>query len=196
QPVEHLAALRAIPHFTVIRPADANEVAYAWLAALRNREGPTALVLTRQAETTLDREEFASAEESLKGAYVLADLGDDDPQLIMMASGSEVDLIVDAGRALADKGIPSRVVSFPSWELFEAQPASYKQMVLPKEIQARLAVEAGVPQGWERWVGDGGRVIGLDRFGESAPYKDVYKDLGFSVERVVNVATEILDLVK
>lgn len=196
QPVEHLAALRAIPHFTVIRPADANEVAYAWLAALRNREGPTALVLTRQAETTLDREEFASAEESLKGAYVLADLGDDDPQLIMMASGSEVDLIVDAGRALADKGIPSRVVSFPSWELFEAQPASYKQMVLPKEIQARLAVEAGVPQGWERWVGDGGRVIGLDRFGESAPYKDVYKDLGFSVEQVVDVATEILDLVK
>lgn len=193
QPIEHLASLRAIPDFTVIRPADANEVAYAWLAALRNREGPTALVLTRQAEPTLDRGEFASAEESLKGAYVLADLGSDDPRLILMASGSEVDLVLKAARVLADEGIPSRVVSFPSWELFDAQSAAYQEQVLPKNVRARVVVEAGVPQGWKRWVGDRGRVIGLDRFGESAPYKDVYEHLGFSVARVVEVAKDVLD---
>lgn len=192
QPIEHLASLRAIPDFTVIRPGDANEVAYAWLAALRNREGPTALVLTRQPEPTLDRNTFADAKESLMGAYVLADLGEDDPQAILMASGSEVDLIVEAGRELAKQGISNRIVSFPSWELFEAQEKSYQDQVLPRRIRARLAVEAGVPQGWERWVGEQGRIIGLTRFGESAPYKDVYTHLGFTVDEVVKVVNEIL----
>ena len=188
QPIEQLAALRAIPNFTLIRPADANEVAYAWMAALRNREGPTALVLTRQAEPTLDRDEFANAEMSLKGAYVLADLGQGDPEVILMASGSEVDLILKAGRVLAEEGIANRVVSFPSWELFEAQPQAYREEVLPDEIKARVAVEAGIPQGWERWVGDQGRILGLDRFGESAPYSDVYEHLGFTIDEVVQHA--------
>jgi transketolase len=190
QPIEQLAGLRAIPNFTVIRPSDANEVAYAWLAALRNREGPTALVLTRQAEQTLDRTEFASAEKSLYGAYVLADLGEGDPEVILMASGSEVDLIVKAGKALAEEGITTRVVSFPSWELFKAQSASYRDEILPSAIRARVAVEAGVPQGWERWVGDQGRVIGLNRFGESAPYRDVYEHFGFTIDEVVKHAKE------
>ncbi|MDF1500718.1 MAG: transketolase [Anaerolineales bacterium] len=192
QPIEQLAGLRAIPNFTVIRPADANEVAYAWLAALQNREGPTALVLTRQAVPTLDRNEFAPAEESLKGAYVLVELGDGDPQVILMASGSEVGLIMQAGKALAADGIANRLVSFPSWELFKAQTISYQEQVFPKEIRARVAVEAGVTQGWDRWVGDGGRIIGLDRFGESAPYEEVYEHLGITVDAVVNAAKEAL----
>lgn len=196
QPIEQLAGLRAIPNFTVIRPADANEVAYAWLAALQNREGPTALVLTRQAVPTLDRNEFAPAEESLKGAYVLAELGDGDPQVILMASGSEVGLIMQAGKDLAADGIANRLVSFPSWELFKAQTISYQEQVFPKEIRARVAVEAGVPQGWERWVGDGGRIIGLDRFGESAPYVEVYEHLGITVDAVVTAAKEALRALK
>jgi transketolase len=192
QPVEHIAALRAIPGFTVIRPADANEVSYAWLAALQNREGPTALVLTRQAEQTLDRSEFTDAKESLKGAYVLAELGEGDAKVVLMASGSEVDLILEAGKQLEKDGIASRVVSFPSWELFEAQPDSYREHVFPADVHARVAVEAGVSQGWQRWVGDTGQVIGLDRFGESAPYEDVYEHLGFTVEAVVEAAKEAI----
>jgi transketolase len=192
QPVEHLAALRAIPGFTVIRPADANEVAFAWLAALQNREGPTALVLTRQAEPTVDRRHYADAKESLKGAYVLADLGEGDVRVVLMASGSEVDLILAAGKQLEKEGIANRVISFPSWELFEAQPVSYRDQVLPPTIHARVAVEAGVPQGWTRWVGDSGRIIGLNRFGESAPYRDVYEALGFTVEAVVKAAKDTI----
>jgi transketolase len=192
QPVEQLAALRTIPNFSVIRPADANEVSYAWLAALKNREGPSALILSRQALPTLDRSEFAPAENSLQGAYVLKDLGKGDPEVILMASGSEVDLIVKAGKELAREGIANRLVSFPSWELFANQPSEYQQEVLPNDISARVAVEAGVSQGWKRWVGDGGRIIGLDRFGESAPYKDVYEHLGFTVEEVVKSAKDAL----
>jgi transketolase len=192
QPVEHLASLRAIPGFTVIRPADANEVPYAWMEALEEREKPTAIVLARQPLPILDRDRFATAEGLRKGAYVLADLGDAEPDIILMASGSEVGLMVKAGKELARQGHAVRLVSFPSWELFESQPKSYRSHVLPPQITARVAIEAGVPQGWKQWVGDQGRVLGIDHFGESAPYPEVYRHLGFSTERVVQIATEIL----
>jgi transketolase len=193
QPVEQLAALRAIPDMTVIRPADANEVGVCWLVAIERTSGPTALALTRQSVPTLDREEFASAEGLRRGAYVLADLGEDDPQLILMASGSEVPLIVQAGEQLTTKGISVRLVSFPSWELFEEQPQVYRDEVLPPTIPLRLSVEAGVTQGWEKWVGDQGVTIGLNRFGGSAPYQKLYEELGFSVERIIEKSLELLD---
>lgn len=192
QPVEHVASLRAIPGFRVIRPADANEVPHAWMEALEERENPTAIVLARQPLPILDRDRFAPAENLRKGAYVLADLGDADPDMIIMASGSEVGLMVGAGEELARQGHAVRLVSFPSWELFESQPESYRFHVLPPQITARLAIEAGVPQGWRQWVGDQGRVLGIDHFGESASYPEVYRHLGFSTERVVQIATEIM----
>jgi transketolase len=192
QPVEHVAALRAIPHMVVVRPADANEVREAWKVAIENRHGPTALALTRQAVPTLDRAVFASANGLKRGAYVLADLGEGKPQIILMASGSEVALIVQAGQLLAEQGVSVRLVSFPSWELFAEQERAYRDAVLPPEVDARLAVEAGVPQGWHRWVGSRGRVIGLDRFGASAPAKVVVENLGFTVDRVVEIAAELV----
>jgi len=188
QPIEHLAALRVIPNLTVLRPGDANEVAVAWQVALEQKTGPTALALTRQNVPTLDRSVYASAEGLRRGAYVLADLGQGEPQVILMGSGSEVDLALQAGLELAKAGKTARVVSFPSWELFEAQPAPYKQQVLPREIRARVAVEAGSPQGWQRWVGDAGVVLGMDHFGASAPYEQVYEKFGFTVDGVVAAA--------
>ncbi|MDX1600613.1 MAG: transketolase [Anaerolineales bacterium] len=193
QPIEHLASLRAIPNMTTIRPADANEAAQAWIAALRRRNGPTALALTRQNVPTLDRNDLASAEGLHKGAYVLADLGEGQPELILLASGSEVQFIVEAGRQLADEGRAVRLVSFPSWELFEAQPEDYRLEVLPPEVKARVAIEAAAPLGWERWVGDHGRVVGLQRFGASAPYEDIYRHLGLTAERVVEVSRTVMD---
>jgi transketolase len=192
QPIEHLASLRAIPNYVVIRPADANETAFAWRAALEREGGPTGLVLTRQSLPILDRGEFASAEGLLRGAYVLADWGDRDPELILMASGSEVWKIVEAARLLLEQGISLRLVSFPSWEIFEAQSDAYRQSTLPAHIPARLAVEAGSPQGWERWVGPAGAVIGLDRFGESAPYQEIFQHLGFSPEHIAKRARALL----
>jgi transketolase len=192
QPIEHLAALRAIPHFHVIRPADANEVREAWVAAIRERGKPTALILTRQSLPTLDRENYAPAAGLHQGAYVLADLGDGEPELILMASGSEVSLIVEAGERLAAEGTAVRLVSFPSWELFEAQTQNYRDEVLPPTFTARLAVEAGVAQGWTRWVGAGGDVIALDRFGASAPGDVVMDKRGFSVDNVVVRARALL----
>lgn len=192
QPIEHLASLRAIPNLTVIRPADANEVSQAWLCALQRRGGPTALVLTRQAVPTFDRAVLAPAQGLLKGAYALADLGQGDPVLLLMASGSEVRIIVEAGRTLAERGVPNRVISFPSWELFEQQGQDYIQDVLLPNVSLRIAVEAGVAQGWERWVGERGRIIALDRFGASAPWQDVYKHFGLTVERVVEEAEDML----
>jgi transketolase len=192
QPIGQLAALRAIPKLHVLRPADANEAAYAWLSALQYREGPTALALTRQNVATLDRTKFAPAQELLKGAYVLADLGKGDPQLILMASGSEVGLIMQAAETLVEAGIAVRLVSFPSWELFKEQSESYRLSVLPTALKARIAVEAGATLGWKRWVGDGGIVIGLDRFGESAPYQEIYADLGLTPERIVREAKALL----
>ncbi|MCX7706464.1 MAG: transketolase, partial [Anaerolineae bacterium] len=192
QPVEHLAAVRAIPNLVVLRPADANEVREAWKIAIENRHRPTALVLTRQNLPTLDRAVYAAAEGVRKGAYVLADLGGKDPQVILMASGSEVALIVEAGQRLVEEGIAVRLVSFPSWELFAEQDADYQASVLPAEVTARVAVEAGVPQGWHRWVGSGGRVLGLERYGASAPAKTVFEKLGLTVENVVKLARELV----
>ncbi|HSR46775.1 MAG TPA: transketolase [Anaerolineales bacterium] len=196
QPVEHLAALRAIPNLVTLRPADAAETAIAWLVAVERKDGPTALALTRQAVPTLDRERFASAVGVRQGAYVLADLGHGDPQVILMASGSEVELICRAGAALAEGGIATRLVSFPSWELFERQPESVRNRVLPPGVSARVAVEAGVGQGWERWVGDHGEIVSLERFGASAPYTELFQNLGFTPERVIEVARRSLERAK
>jgi transketolase len=193
QPVEHLAALRAIPNLAVVRPGDANETAVAWRTAIERRSGPTALALTRQSVPTLDRTRFAPAEGLRQGAYVLADLGDGPPQLILMASGSEVELIVAAGEMLAAEGVPVRLVSFPSWEFFEAGSAQYRDQVLPPGLRARVAVEAGIAQGWSRWVGQDGEVISLERFGASAPYKDLFRHLGFTTEAVIAAAKRSLE---
>lgn len=192
QPVEHLAALRAFPGLVVIRPADANETAVAWQVAIERRDGPTALALTRQAVPTLDRSIFALASGLERGAYILKDLGDGKPQIILMASGSEVSLIVEAGKQLAAEGINVRLVSFPSWELFTAQDLGYQQTVLLPGVKARLAVEAGVRLGWERWVGSEGEVISVGRYGASAPAKVVFQEYGFTVENIVNKANKIL----
>ncbi|HEX9117517.1 MAG TPA: transketolase C-terminal domain-containing protein, partial [Anaerolineae bacterium] len=194
QPVEHMAALRSIPGLVAIRPADANEVREAWKIAIENRRRPVALALTRQALPTLDRTVYAPAEGVKKGAYILADLGParEQPEVILMASGSEVSLIVDAGTRLAGQGVAVRLVSFPSWELFAEQDQEYRDTVLPPAVEARLAVEAGVSQGWHRWVGTRGRVMAIDRFGASAPVKIVFEKFGFTVERVVEMASELL----
>jgi transketolase len=185
QPIEHLAALRSIPNMVVLRPGDANEVSHAWKTALDRKDGPTVLALSRQAIPTLDRGQFASADGVEKGAYILRDPADAEPRVILMASGSEVDLIVKASEALEAKGIPTRLVSFPSWELFEAQSQKYQEKVLPHGIKARVAIEAGVAQGWHRWVGEDGVVIALDHFGESAPYQELYQHFGLTVEAVL-----------
>ena len=192
QPIEHLPALRAVPNLTVIRPADANETAVAWWAALRRTGGPTALALTRQKLPVFDRTRYAPAEGLLKGGYVLADLGAGTLKLILIASGSEVSLIEAAGRALADEGVAVRLVSFPSWELFLEQDPAYRESVLPRQIRARISIEAAAPLGWERWVGDEGVAIGLERFGASAPYEEIYRQLGLTVERIVETARELV----
>lgn len=189
QPVEHLAALRAIPNLVVIRPADANETVQAWKVAIENRRGPTALVLSRQSLPIFEAADFPMVE---KGAYVLADMGEGEPQVILMASGSEVSLIYEAGARLAAEGLCVRVVSFPSWELFEAQEEAYRQMVLPDRVRTRLAVEAGVRLGWERYVGASGRVLSLERFGASAPGKVLFEKFGFTVENVIANVWEML----
>jgi transketolase len=192
QPVEQLAALRAIPNLVTIRPADANEVREAWKIAVENRRRPTALVFTRQNVPTLDRSVYASAGGLRKGAYVLADLGQGKPQIILMASGSEVSLIIAAGKHLAGQGVAVRLVSFPSWELFDEQDRAYQDAVLLPEVEARLAVEAGVSLGWQRWVGPNGRIQALDRYGASAPASQAFEHLGFSVAHVEEMALELL----
>lgn len=194
QPVEHLAALRAIPNLVVIRPADANEVREAWIAALRNRHQPTAFALTRQAVPVLDRTTFAPASGLHRGAYVLADLGGAKPQIILMASGSEVALIIEVGYSLVAEGFNVRLVSFPSWELFEQQEQTYKDEVLPPSIKRRLAVEAGVAQGWQRYVGDQGRIISIERFGASAPYKKIFEEFGLTAANILNEARGLLGI--
>ncbi|MCB0165694.1 MAG: transketolase [Anaerolineae bacterium] len=192
QPIEHLATLRAIPNLVTLRPADANETTAAWQVALERRNGPTALALTRQNVPILDRARYGSAQNVGKGAYILADLGEGAPALILMASGSEVELIVAAGQQLTADGIGVRLISFPSWELFEAQPKSYQNQVLPPHLTARLAVEAGIAQGWHRWVGSQGDILALNRFGASAPYKTLYDKLGLTVANVVQRAKQLL----
>ena len=184
--------LRTIPNLVTLRPADANEVTEAWKAAIVRREGPTALVFTRQNLPTLDRQMYAPAQGLRRGAYVLADLGPGEPQIILMASGSEVSLIVPAGQQLAAEGLSVRLVSFPSWELFAAQDQAYREPVLPPQITARLALEAGISMGWSRWVGDHGAMLSVDRFGASAPYKKVFEEYGFTLETVLASARRLL----
>lgn len=192
QPIEQLASLRAIPHLWVIRPADANEVAWAWRAAIGRRDGPTLLALTRQALPILDRDGLGGAEGTLRGAYVLARERGSVPEIILMASGSEVQLVLDAQQKLAAAGIDARVVSMPSWELFRQQPPGYRDEVLPLVTRARLAVEAAASLGWCEWVGEHGKVIAIDRFGASAPYRENFARLGFSADRVVEWAKMLL----
>jgi transketolase len=190
QPIEQLAALRAIPNLTVIRPGDANETAEAWRIAIEHK-GPVALALTRQALPTLDRSTMAAAENLAKGAYVLSD-SDSPLQLIFLASGSELALAVDAAKKLRQDGIAVRVVSVPSWELFEEQSKEYKEAVLPRNVQARLAIEAASPQGWDRYVGIDGDTITLNHFGASAPAKVLFQQFGFTVENVIAKAKNLL----
>jgi transketolase len=192
QPVEQIASLRAIPNLTVIRPADANETVEAWKAAMLNQDGPTALILTRQNLPTLNRELYSEAALLHQGAYVLADMGNDLPELILMASGSEVGLIVEAGTRLAMEGVNVRLVSVPSWELFEKQDAGYRESVLPATVSARVAVEAGIGMGWEKFVGQAGGIISLEHYGASAPASILFKEFGFTAEHVMAKAREVM----
>jgi transketolase len=191
QPIEQLAGLRAIPNLTVIRPGDANETAVAWRVAIEHCDAPVTLVFTRQAVPTLDRTRMASADGLRQGAYVL-DGGEGDPAVILIASGSEVHLIVEAAQRLRETGLAVRCVSMPSWELFDAQPREYRDSVLPPTIRARLAVEAGATQGWSKYVGDSGDVIGIDHFGASAPGDVNLREFGFTVEEVCRRAQAVL----
>lgn len=193
QPVEHLAALRAIPNLTVIRPADANETVQAWKVALEKRDGPVALALTRQKLPVYDRSSMGDAANLAKGAYVLLDSDKVYPDLLLLASGSEVQFAVEAHARLTEMGIGVHVISMPSWELFKQQSDEYRSFVLPPSVKARVAIEAGVPMGWEQWVGAQGRVIGLDRYGASAPYTDIYEHLGFTTDNLVLKALETID---
>jgi transketolase len=193
QPVEHLNALRAMPNLVTLRPADANETAEAWKIAINRKDAPTAFALTRQAVPTLDREKFASAKNVSRGAYVLADLGKSPVDLILMASGSEVDLIVKAGEILAEEGVNVRLISFPSLELFEQQPQKYQDEVMLPGVKARLAVEAGTKLGWHRWVGADGDLLTMDRFGASAPANLLAEEFGFTVENVLAKARALLN---
>jgi len=192
QPVEHLASLRAMPNLHVIRPADANETVFAWRAAMERTDGPTLLALTRQNLPVFDRNETAPADGVLKGGYVLSREKGERPDVILMATGSEVRIVHEAQKTLADEGIDARVVSMPSWEIFRQQPAEYRNQVLPPGITARLAVEAGASQGWREWVGDRGKIIALDRFGASAPADELFRRFGFTVENIVAKTRELL----
>jgi transketolase len=195
QPVETYAALRAIPFLWFVRPADANETAYAWKVALERQDGPVALSMSRQKVPTLDRSDLAPASGVERGAYVLWQSGDS-PDLILIATGSEVALTLEAGRKIAAEGAAVRVVSMPCWELFEEQPADYRDEVLPPDVKARLSVEAGVAMGWSKWVGDRGDSISIEHFGASAPGNVVLEKFGYNVENVVMRATALLQRVE
>ncbi len=191
QPVEQLSALRAIPGITLIRPADASETAEAWRAALKHKKGPVALVLTRQKLPFIDRSKYAPASGLARGAYVLADSPGGAPQVVMMSTGSEVSLILDAQKKLETGGIRSRAVSMPSFELFARQDQAYRNSVLPKGVK-RVAIEAAHPMSWYRWVGDDGVIIGIERFGASAPAPVIYAHLGITADRVVEAAKKLV----
>lgn len=191
QPVEQLVSLRSIPNITVIRPADANETAQAWRVALEHQDGPVVLVFTRQGLPVLDQDKYANASLLEKGAYVLSE-AEGEPELILIGTGSEVALVLDAQAKLKEQGISARVVSMPSWELFEKQDAAYKEEVLPKAIKKRLAVETGSPLGWHKYVTDEGDVIAMTTFGESAPADELYKLFGFTIDNVVERAKKVL----
>jgi len=191
QPVEQLVSLRSIPNITLIRPADANETAQAWKTALLHKDGPVLLVLTRQGLPVIDQEKFGKATGLAKGAYVLSE-ANGDARLILIGTGSEVQLLVAAQEKLQAEGIPTRVVSMPSWELFDRQEAAYRESVLPPAIRKRLAVEAGSPLGWLKYTTEDGEVIGITKYGESAPGEEVLKEYGFSVENVILKAKALL----
>lgn len=192
QPVEHLTSLRLIPNLVTLRPADANETSEAWRIAIQRRHAPTAIALSRQPLPVFDREKFAPASGLQNGAYVLADLGEGKPRLILIASGSEVELIVRTGEQLASEGIPVRLVSFPSWELFRAKDQAYQDSVLLPDVKARLMVEAGTSIGFEKWVGLEGDFIAMDRFGASAPNAVLFEKFGFNLENVLAKSRALL----
>lgn len=191
QPIEQLISLRSIPNITVIRPADANETAHAWRVAIEKTDGPTVLVFTRQGLPILDQDKYGKASQLEKGAYVLSE-GSKAPQVILMATGSEVALVMDAQAKLEADGISTRVVSMPSWELFEKQSAAYKESVFPKAVKKRLAVEMASPLGWHKYVTDEGDILAMETFGESAPAEELYKYFGFTVDNVVKKAKALL----
>jgi transketolase len=188
QPVEHLATLRAIPGLITIRPADANEVVEAWRVIMQLRHEPVALILTRQALPTFDRTRYAPASGVAKGAYVLVDAEDGKPEVLLLATGSEVSLCVDAYEQLKNEGIKARVVSMPSWELFEHQSQEYQDSVLPPSVTARVGVEQAETLGWHRFTGTDGHIIGMKTFGASAPLKELQKKFGFTPDQVVSAA--------
>jgi transketolase len=192
QPVEQLASLRTIPNLSLIRPADANETAVAWRVAIERKDGPVALALTRQKLPVIDRQKYASAEGLARGAYILVDSKGKGPEVILIASGSEVSVALDAYEKLVAEGVAARVVSMPSWDLFEKQTQDYRDEVLPPETTARLAIEAAYPFGWERYIGSKGAVIGMTRFGASAPYKVLAEKFGFTADNIVLRAHELL----
>ena len=192
QPIEQLATLRATPGLHTIRPADANEVAAAWRVAMTASHQPTALVLSRQALPTLDRSEYASADGLARGAYVLHDAPGGPPQIILMATGSEVALIVAAAKSLAEQGVRARLVSMPSWDIFEKQDEAYRRSVFPPEIKARVAVEQAATIGWDRYVGLDGRIIAMHTFGASAPLGDLLKKFGFTADKVLEAARSLV----
>jgi transketolase len=192
QPVEQLISLRAIPGLTLLRPGDANEVVEAYRYTLQLRHKPAAIVLSRQALPTFDRNRYAAADGVRHGAYVMADARGGSPEIILMASGSEVAVAVDAHETLAARGIRSRVVSMPSWDIFEDQPQSYRESVLPPQVTTRIAIEQGSVLGWDRYVGPLGTIIGMKTFGASAPLKELQRKFGFEPGRIVELATEML----
>jgi transketolase len=197
EPIEHYAALRAMPNLWFMRPGDANETAAAWRLAVARQDGPVALALTRQKLPVQAGSQRLAAEGVARGGYVLADGADDDgrpatPDLILLATGSELQLAMDAQKVLADGGVRTRVVSLPCWELFAEQPQAYRDQVLPPDVARRLSIEAGVSLGWERWVGSDGAMMAIERFGASAPYKDILEHFGFTTEHVVQVARGVL----
>jgi transketolase len=190
QPVEHIASLRAMPNLIMFRPADANETAQVWKYALEYTGGPVAMALTRQGLTVLDQSKYGSAENTAKGAYVL--IKEENPDVLLLGTGSEVHLAIEARDVLAQEGIKAQVVSMPSWELFEKQDEAYKEGVIPAGIKARVGIEAGVRQGWDRWIGDKGVFVGMSSFGASAPAKVCFEKFGITVEAVVKAAKKSL----
>ena len=192
QPVEHLAAMRATPNVHVYRPADANETAHCWKCAIERKDGPSLLILTRQNLPTLDRSVYADAGETEKGAYIIKKESSDKPDVILIATGSEVQYALEAAEQLENDAISARVVSMPSWELFEEQTAEYREKVLPENVVTRVSVEAGSTLGWHKWVGSKGIAIGLDRYGESAPYEEVYEHLGITPAKIVEKAKSLI----
>jgi transketolase len=192
QPIEHLPALRAIPNLVLIRPCDANETVEAWRFAVKHRGGPVALALSRQGVPTLDRSVYGLADGLHRGGYILKEAGNGKPEIIFLASGTEVPIALEASKRLEERGHGVRVVSLPCWWLFDQQPEDYRKKVLPPEVRARVALEAAATLGWERYTGDAGAVIGLDHFGASAPYKTVYEKFGLTADRLAERALAVL----